>query len=218
MTSKTSLWADAVVRDRIRALGGRAGAHATRERRRTPKRARERTPRRIGPLRLVPAVVAATTLGLGLFAGTAYAYFAVTGSGTGQASVGHLQPVVVEHATATVTGLLFPGGTGALELRITNPNPFAVRVVGVAQDGPVTVTGGGSGCTSDTGTWPVLTLGTSGVSVATTTSVASGLDLSVPASTTATLTVANGASMATSSNTTCQGATFHIPVTVTVHT
>ena len=202
----------------MRALDERVGTHATRERRRNPKRVRVRAARRIGPRRLAPAVVAVTTLTLGLFGGTAYAYFAATGPGSGQAKVGKLQPVVVKYATATVTGLLFPGGTGTLELKVTNPNPFAVTVVGVAQDGPVTVTGGGAGCTSDTGTWPTLTLGTSGVSVARTQTVASGLDRSVPASKTATLTVANGASMSASSNTTCQGATFHIPVTMAVHT
>lgn len=211
MTSKTSLWADAVLRDRIRALGESAQTHGTREVRRSSKRARLRTTRRIGPLRLVPAVVAATTLVLGLFAGTAYAYFSATGSGTGEVSVGHLQPVVVEHATATVTTRLFPGGTGTLDLSLANPNTFSVTLIGVTQDGPVTVTGGGSGCTSGSATTP----GTSGVSVVS--SLASGLsDTLAPGSTS--LTFPNGAAMATSSNTTCQGATFHIPVAVTVHT
>jgi hypothetical protein len=223
VTSKTSLWADAVLRDRTRALSERARTHVTPERRRSSERGRVRTTSRIGPLRLVPAAVAFTTLALGLFAGTAYAYFGVTASGSGDASVGHLQPVVIEHATGTVTGLLFPGGTGTLALKVTNPNPFAVTVVGVAQDGPVTVTtssGGGTGCTSDTGTWPALVPGTSGVSVASTATVASGLRLSVAAgpSKTTTLTVVNGATMRSNSNTTCQGATFHIPVVVTVHT
>ena len=217
MTSKTSLWADAVVRERLAALGATAGKRTTRGRRRPPGDREHRT-WRIGPLRLVPVVVAFTTLALGLFAGTAYAYFAATGTGTGEVSVGRLKPVVVEHASATVSSPLFPGGSGTLELKVTNPNPFAVTVVGVAQDGPVSVTGAGAGCTSDTGTWPALTLGTSGVSVATTSTVASGLDLRVTASTTTTLTVANGATMKTTSNTTCQGASFHIPVIVTVHT
>ena len=180
-----------------------------------------RASRRIAALRLPPAVLAATTLAVGLFAGTAYAYFAVTGSGTGKASVGHLQPIEVEHATATVTSPLFPGGTGTLALTLTNPNPFTVTVVGVSQDGPVTVTtasGRGSGCTSDTGTWPSVTRGTSGVTVSA--SVATGLDLPIALgpSGASTVTVANGAAMATSSDTTCQGASFHIPVTVTVHT
>ena len=209
MTSKTSLWADAVLHDRIGALGESARTHGTRERR-GPKGARERT-RHIGPLRLVPAVFAATTLALGLFAGTAYAYFSATGSGTGKVSVGHLQAVVVEHATATVTTRLFPGGTGTLDLSLTNPNTFSVTLIGVTQDGPVTVTGGGSGCTSGSATTP----GTSGVSVVN--RLASGLsDTLAPGP--SSLTFPNGAAMATSSNTTCQGATFHIPVAVTVHT
>lgn len=173
----------------------------------TPGRAH----RRIGPLRFVPVTVAFSTIALGVFAGTAYAYFSATGSGSGQAGVGTLLPLHIEHATATVSRDLFPDGQGTLVLSLTNPNAFAVTVVGVVQDGPVTVTGGGAGCKSGT----VGTPGTSGVAVAPV--VANGLNLSVAAGSSVTVTVATGATMSTTSNTTCQGASFEIPVTVTVH-
>ena len=216
MTTKTSLWADRVVRDRQAALDA-AGTRAPRGLRPRRDPARPRTASRLSALRLTPVVAAATTLAVGVFAGTAYAYFSATGSGTGSASVGRLQGVHVEPATATVTSPLFPGATGTLVLSLTNPNAISVSVVGVAQDGPVTVTttsGGGAGCTSDTGTWPSITPGTSGVSV--TAGVQSGLDLPLAANAVTTVTVGGGATMSTSSNTTCQGASFHIPVTVTV--
>lgn len=206
---RTSLWAEGVVRDREAALG-RTGGH------RAP-RARRLRPLRVGPLRLAPVLVAAVTLAVGVLGGTAYAYFSATASGTGSVGVGRLQGVSVEPATATVTSSLFPGKTGTLVLELTNPNAFAVTVVGVAQHGPVTVTtttGGGPGCTSDTGTWPSITKGTSGVSV--TPGLTSGLDLRLAGASVTTVTVVGGATMATSSNTTCQGASFHIPVIVAV--
>lgn len=204
--SKTSLWADAVLCDRLAALNTQSGG---RRRKRTP--AHRRAPRRVGALRLMPVVVAGATLGIGACAGTAYAYFSATGTGSGQTGVGKLLPVSVEQTTATVTSPLYPGGTGTLMLTLTNPNAFSVTVVGVVQDGPVTVTGGGSACTSGTGATP----GTSGVAVAS--AAATGLDLSVAAgpSVSTTVTIASGSTMSTTSNTTCQGASFHIPVTVT---
>lgn len=163
-------------------------------------------------LRGVPFLAGVAVLVLGLGAGTAYAYFGATGSGTGSGSVGTLQPLVVEHATAATTGRLFPAGTGTLVVEVTNPNAFAVRIVGITQAGPVTVTGGGAACTSATTATP----GSSGVSVAPT--LASGLSLAVTAgpATTTTFTISAGAAMSAASNTTCQGATFRIPVAVAV--
>lgn len=153
--------------------------------------------------RLVPLLTGALVLALGAFAGTAYAYFSATATGTGDAHVGTLVPV---GAQATVSTTLYPGTKGTLHLALTNSNSFAVTVLGVSQDGPVTVSGGGPGCTSGITTTP----GTSGVTVPMQT-----LTLTLtpgPHS----FTVATGVTMSITSNTTCQGATFHIPVTVTV--
>jgi hypothetical protein len=100
-----------------------------------------------------------------------------------------------------------------LRVQLNNPNSFSVTVTGIAQNGPVTVVGG-TGCTSDSGTWPSITLGNSGVSVPTMT----GLSIAVASGpiTNVVIHVPTGAFMNTSSASGCQGATFQIPVTLTV--
>lgn len=154
--------------------------------------------------------IAASTLVLGLGAGTAYAFFSA-GSGSGSAISGNLRPVSVVSAIASPSTRLVPGATADLALTLDNQNGFPVTITGIAQDGPVTVVGG-TGCTSDSGTWPDgVTLGNSGVSVLAQT----GLDL-VLASGTHDVEVPGAASMGTDSNSGCQGASFQIPVTVTV--
>lgn len=161
--------------------------------------------------RFVSLLVTALVLNLGLLGGTAYAYFLASGSGTGQASVAALSPVLVEHATV-VPGALFPGGTAGLSLKLKNPNAVPLTLVGVSEVGTtVTVT-------------PATTIGctgaTAGVSVSA--AVASGLSDTLRASTTATgvttLTIPTGATMSTSSASACQTKSFHIKVTVTVRT
>jgi hypothetical protein len=157
---------------------------------------------------------AALAIGLGAGAGSAYAYFTSAGSGTSAASVGTTQQVTLVAATSgSALSTLIPGGTADLRVQLNNPNSFSVTIVGISQNGPVTVVGG-TGCTSDSGTWPSLTLGNSGVSVPTQT----GLSITVAAGpiTNVVVHVANGASMNTSSASGCQGATFQIPVTITV--
>ncbi len=206
----TTLWAEGVLRDRERVLDARGQSPSSRRHRRAAHR---RPPRRLGALRATPILLVAAALGAGASAGTAYAYFGTTGSGAGQAHTGTLLPLVVEHASGTVATKLFPGGAGTLVLEVTNPNASAVTIVGVAQDGLVTVVGGGPGCTSGTAGTP----GTSDVAV--TGNVVTGLSLPVARgpSVHTTLVVPDGATMSMSSNTTCQGASFHIPVSVTVH-
>jgi hypothetical protein len=120
---------------------------------------------------------------------------------------------LVAATSGSALSTLIPGGTADLRVQLNNPNSFSVTIVGISQNGPVTVVGG-SGCTSDSGTWPSLTLGNSGVSVPTQT----GLSVTVTAGpiTNVVVHVASGASMNTSSASGCQGATFQIPVTLTV--
>ena len=194
------LWADEVLRDRTAALHAHVRQQAMRSPRRTSDGTKPRARTRIG-VRLTPVLIAALTLALGVFGGTAYAYFAVTGSGTGQANVSTLSAVVVLHATGTPATSLFPGQSANLRLTLTNPNPHPVTVAGITQDGPVAVVGG-TGCTSTN----------SGVSVPTKSSLTT-VTLSPG---THSFTLATGASMATTSPTGCQGASFQVPVTVTV--
>jgi hypothetical protein len=120
---------------------------------------------------------------------------------------------LVAATSGSALSTLIPGGTADPRVQLNNPNSFSVTIVGISQNGPVTVLGG-AGCTSDSGTWPSLTLGNSGVSVPTQT----GLNITVTAGpiTNVVVHVANGASMNTASASGCQGATFQIPVTLTV--
>jgi hypothetical protein len=157
------------------------------------------------------------TVGVLAFGGGSFAYFTATGSGSGSGSVGTPLAVTVQAATGTVTNKLFPGsiaGTvtgGDLTLTIDNPNSGAVKITGINQSGPVTVVSGG-GCTDDSGTWPSLTFGNSGVSVPNQT----GLSVSVGSGLSQVVTVAHAVSMSTSSASACQDKVFQIPVTITV--
>jgi len=147
---------------------------------------------------LIGALVA---LLLGLSAGSAYAYFRSTGSGSGVASTGSVNPVTVVAATGTVTNKLSPGGTSDLRVELNNPNSYSVTITGISPNGSVAATGGIGSCS------------TTGVAVPTQT----GLSIPVANGSGIVVTVPNGAQMSTSSDSGCQGATFQIPVTVTVH-
>ena len=150
----------------------------------------------------MPALVVALTLVLGAFAGTAYAYFSATGSGTGKARVGAITAVTVLPATGSPSTSLFPGQSATLRLTLNNPNPVTLIVTGISQDGAVGVTGTAA-CTQ----------ANAGVSVPT--EISLGITL---APGTHSFTIPTGAQMATASASACQGASFHIPVTVTVKT
>jgi hypothetical protein len=153
--------------------------------------------RRIG---LLVGAVAALTLGLA--GGSAYAYFASSGSGSGVANTGTAQSVTVVAASGSVTNKLYPGASGDLLVRITNPNSYPVTIVSLAPgSGSTTADAGHSGCT------------TTGVSAAT----MSGLNIPVASGTNVQVTIPNGATMDATSQPACQGATFSVPITITVH-
>jgi hypothetical protein len=150
--------------------------------------------------RRAPLVVgAAVALVVGLAAGAAYGYFTL-GSGSGTASVGTVQSVTVLAATGTPTSKLIPGTSADLALTLDNPNSYAVNIVSISQNGSVNAVGG------------IGTCSTTGVSVPTQT----GLSISVASGSSVNVDIPNGASMSTSSDSGCQGASFHIPVTITV--
>ena len=137
--------------------------------------------------------------------GTAYAYWTGTGGGSGSAAAATLQAVTVD---ALVAGdgpqaTLVPGGTADVVLRLTNPNPYPVQVYSVSPNGPATADPEHPGCTTTgvtfTGTAPPLAPATS-----------------VAADTSILLTLPGAAAMDTTSLAACQGATFHLPVTVEV--
>ena len=141
---------------------------------------------------------------LGIGAGAAYGYFSSTGSGTGSGSTGTMQTVTVAAISGqTPSTPLLPGSSGEVIVNVDNPNAFQVHLVSVVADGTISVSGG-NGCT----------LANSGVSFTDQT----GLSIPIAASTTTLVRLPGAALMSTSSASGCQGATFDIPVTITVHT
>jgi hypothetical protein len=150
---------------------------------------------------LTPPVV----LAVGLLCGvTALAYFLATGFGVGSGSNGSLQPVTVVALAGgdAENSSLYPGGPAAdVIVKLNNPNSLAVTLVSVAGNGTITADGGHASCT------------TSGVTFTNQT----GLSVSLPPGSTL-LHFTSAASMSSAASNGCQGATFNIPVTVTVHT
>jgi hypothetical protein len=172
--------------------------------------------------------------------GIAWAAWTNTASGSSAAGGGTLS-LTVNSAGSSFTNKLFPGAAagsasgategGDLVLNVTNPQNFPVKITAVIQNGPVTQSGGSGSpaCTSDTaGTGSNIALfGNSGVWISTTqpsgtnpttyTSVTLGTAVTVPANASNTaVTLPNVVSMASSSANGCQGATFTMPVTLTI--
>jgi hypothetical protein len=149
---------------------------------------------------------AAVAFAIGISGGSAYGFIASTGSGTatGQASTGTM--LTVTTATAgTPSSLLLPGGTGDVVFSAHNPNSFPVSLIGVALTGTI-INSVGSTCTT-TDASPVVAL-----SVPST-----DLPVLVPGNTTQTVHLAHAATMDATATTQCQGATFSLPLTITVH-
>lgn len=158
------------------------------------------SPRRWRQAPLVFGSVIALVLGLG--AGTAYAYFTGVGTGSGTTSVGTVQSVTVDViASGTVTNKLYPGTSGDLKLKLDNPNSYPVTIVGITSNGTVTGSGG------------IGTCSTTGVTVPTN----NALSITVASGTGVFVVIPNGVSMGATSDSGCQGATFQVPVTITVH-
>jgi hypothetical protein len=139
------------------------------------------------------ALVAIVAVGIGIAA------WSVGGSGNGYAKAGSASALTLADATAFTTASLYPGATGDLKLRVTNPNSFPVRITAVTGNGTI-ISDKGAACDASTG-----------VTFANQT----GLTLDVGAGATATLTVSSAVSMSNASDNACQGAVFTVPVTVT---
>ncbi len=157
--------------------------------------------------RRTPVVIGAiVALVLGLGAGSAYGYLATHGAGTGLAGIGTMQTVTM--ATAGTPSIpLLPGGSGDVVFSVTNPNNFPVSLVGVALEADSAITPDEShfGCTT--------TEGNSAVTL----NVPSGdLPVSIPANATVPISLASAATMAATATSNCQGATFNVPLTITV--
>jgi hypothetical protein len=150
--------------------------------------------------RLIAVLAVVGVLAVG---GAAWAYFTSHGSGSGHASTGTMSTVTLSATAGSASTPLYPGGTGDVSLEVNNPNSYAVTLVGVALKvgGSITPDAGHSACT------------TTGVSFTHQT----GLSIPIPAgATNYQIHLSGAASMGSSSLSGCQGATFSIPVTITV--
>jgi hypothetical protein len=154
-----------------------------------------------------PLFAAVIALLVVIGAGAAYAYFtAANGSSSGHATNGTLAPVTVDAFVGgdAPSSTLLPGGSADVILRIKNQNAFPVTLVTVT-GGPaaITVDSGHSGCTV--------------AGVVSFTNQTGRADTIAASPTTTLVHLANAASMTSAAASACQGATFNIPVTITVH-
>lgn len=151
-------------------------------------------------LSLLVGAVLALTAGLG--SGVATAYWTTTGTGIGSATTASPQAVTLIAATGTVFDKLIPGGTADLLVALNNPNSYAVTITGISQQ---------------TGT-PIVAAGSIGTCTVTGVSVPTRPDLTITVASgdNVTVHVPAGAAMSAASDSGCQGATFRIPVIVTV--
>lgn len=156
---------------------------------------RSRCTRRVA---VIVAAVAAPLLGLG--AGGAWAYFTTHGTGTGAATVGTSGTVTLLDGTATPTSLLQPGANAGITFTLTNPNPYSVTLISIAQGPGSVAVKGGTGCTAANATVRV---------------VASDVKIVVPPGTHP-VHIDTGATMGLSAADGCQGATFGLPIILQV--
>jgi hypothetical protein len=147
--------------------------------------------------RLTLAALAAVMV---VTAGATFGSWAVgSDSGNGYAKAVTAKNLTLSDASASTVADLYPGASGDVKLKVTNPNDFAVTITGIAGDGTIT-SDQGTACDDSTG-----------VSFADTT----GLSLNLAASATTVFTLTGKAAMSNTSDTTCQGAVFAIPVVLT---
>ena len=135
-------------------------------------------------------------------AGIAIAAWSVNGTGTGYAKASTASAVTLGDATAESTATLFPGASGTAKLKVSNPNPFPVRITAVAGNGTIVTTTPDAACDASHGVTFVNQTGLT-------------LDLAANA-VNQVFTLATGSvTMSNASVDACQGETFSIPVSVT---
>lgn len=145
-------------------------------------------------LALVPPVALAAV-------GIAVSAWSTSGSGTGYAKAGTASSLTLADASASTAADLYPGGSGAVKIKVTNPNSFPVKVTSVTRSATGSITSDkGAACDASTGV---------------TFTDQTGLTLTLAAGATGTFSLAGAASMSNSSDNSCQGAIFSIPVDVT---
>ena len=147
------------------------------------------------PKKLILLVIVALVLAVG---GIGIAAWSTSGTGNASAKATSASNLVLSDASAFASANLYPGATGSAVLRVQNPNSFAVTITTVTRTGTI-VSDKGAACDASTGV---------------TFTDQTGLSISVAASTTATVTLSGSVQMSNSSDNSCQGTVFTIPVTV----
>ncbi len=140
---------------------------------------------------------------LGVTSGVAYGYFSSAGSGSSAArvSTATFQSLTISASAATPSTALLPGSAGDVTFKVNNPNAVAMRLVSATASGSLAVSGG-TGCSA-------ANAGVSFVNQV-------GLSITIPASVTNyTVDLPGAASMATSSSSGCQNASFSFPISIT---
>ena len=161
--------------------------------------------------------VLGTVIGTLLVGGVAYAAvtpWAVSGSGQGASAAGTANTFGVSAAVVN-SNALFPGGSGDVLITLTNPYPFNVSVSALTTSGTVQAfttqngtTGALSGTTGNAATCQPL----SGVSWKTSPTKTLTTAIVVGANSSYTLTLTGNALMSTSSDNSCQGLFFSMPI------
>src|SRR5438270_2524896 len=123
----------------------------------------------------------------GLIAGgVAIGAWSTTGTGTGYAKASSASSLTLSDASASTVADLYPGATGNVKIKVTNPNPFPVNITTVAQTS-------GQSITSDKG---AACNGSTGVTFTT----QSGLSLALAAGATNTFTLSGAVAMSNASD------------------
>ena len=138
--------------------------------------------------------VITTTL---LAAGVAFAAWNAGGTGSGYAKATSAQALSTTDVAATTTAQLFPGGTADVKIKISNPNPYPVRITSITGNGAIT-SDKGAACDASTGVTYTNQSGT----------------FDVAANSDASFTLLGAVAMSNSSDNTCQGAVFTVPVSL----
>jgi hypothetical protein len=145
------------------------------------------------------AVTAVVTIAF-VTAGVGIAAWSVTGSGTGYAKASTSSALTLSDATASTSADLYPGASGTVKLKVSNPNPFPVRVTAVSGNGTIT-SDKGAACDAATG---VAFVNQSSLT----------LDLAANATNQVFTLAAGSVTMSNASDNSCQGAVFSIPVSL----
>ena len=144
-------------------------------------------------------VITGLAAGLAVGSGIAIAQWSVTSeNASGNAKALTAVALTTSDATAATVADLYPGGSGDLQIKVTNANPYPVKVTLIEQDGDVTSDKAGCTNASSDVSLPNLPV---------TDALAAGE--------TKTFTHAKAVNMGPAAVDACQGAVFTIPVALT---